>query len=159
MLSTLVTLYTKPDQHTHTTFTNLANALSRTAKKSPPWTWRYIHQIHSGNMPLRPKVRSGIINLYKKKTKPRKPMPKSLRITYANCPAILFGDVGNASWPVGTGHGCFGCTEEGVGFTKPVYALSEVKNLHPPVTFPEVGTEQGEGISAGTAALLRGFLA
>ena len=77
--------------------------------------------------------------------------------TYANCPAILFGDVGNASWPVGTGHGCFGCTEEGVGFTKPVYALSEVKNLHPPVTFPEVGDEQGEGASAGTAALLAGL--
>jgi len=77
--------------------------------------------------------------------------------TYANCPAVLFGDVGNASWPVGTGHGCFGCTEQGVGFTKPVYALSDVKNLHPPVTFPEVGSEQGEGVSAGTAALLAGL--
>ena len=77
--------------------------------------------------------------------------------TYANCPAILFGDVGNASWPVGTGHGCFGCTEKGVGFTKPVYALSDVLNLHPPVTFPEVGSTQGEGVSAGTAALLAGL--
>ena len=36
--------------------------------------------------------------------------------TYANCPAILFGDVGSGAWPVGTGHPCFGCTEQGVGF-------------------------------------------
>ena len=32
--------------------------------------------------------------------------------TYANCPAIGFGDVGFGSWPVGTGHPCFGCTEK-----------------------------------------------
>ncbi len=77
--------------------------------------------------------------------------------TYANCPAVLFGDVGNASWPVATGHGCFGCTEQGVGFTKPIHALADVKNLHPPTAFPEVGAEHGEGISAGTAALLAGL--
>ncbi len=77
--------------------------------------------------------------------------------TYANCPAVLFGDVGNASWPVGTGHGCFGCTEQGVGFTKPIHALADVKNLHPPVAFPEMGAEHGEGVSAGTAALLAGL--
>ena len=35
--------------------------------------------------------------------------------TFANCPSILFGDVGSGAWPVGTGHPCIGCTEEGVG--------------------------------------------
>ena len=38
--------------------------------------------------------------------------------TYANCPQILFGDAGGGSWPVGTGHPCIGCTEEGIGFTE-----------------------------------------
>lgn len=73
--------------------------------------------------------------------------------TYANCPAILFGDVGSASWPVGTGHPCFGCTEEGVGFTKPIHALSEVLTVTPPTLYPRVGQETGEGMSAGAAAL------
>ena len=35
--------------------------------------------------------------------------------TFANCPAIGFGDVGFGSWPVGTGHPCFGCTEKADG--------------------------------------------
>ncbi len=30
-------------------------------------------------------------------------------VTYANCPAVRFNDVG--TWPVGAGHGCIGCTE------------------------------------------------
>ncbi len=30
-------------------------------------------------------------------------------VTYANCPAVRFNDVG--VWPVGAGHGCIGCTE------------------------------------------------
>ncbi len=77
--------------------------------------------------------------------------------TFANCPAVLFGDVGNASWPVGTGHGCFGCTEQGVGFTKPIYALSDVQNLHPPVSFPDVTETKGEGMTAGAGALLAGL--
>src|SRR3569832_2903933 len=36
--------------------------------------------------------------------------------TYANCPSILFGAAGTGSWPVGCGHPCIGCTEQGVGF-------------------------------------------
>ncbi len=72
--------------------------------------------------------------------------------TYANCPQILFGDVGSGSWPVGTGHPCFGCTEQGVGFTKAIHALAHVKNVEPPAHFPRIEEEQGRGVSAGTAA-------
>ncbi|MBA2848127.1 hydrogenase small subunit [Thermosulfuriphilus ammonigenes] len=32
-------------------------------------------------------------------------------VTYSNCPVIRFCDVG--AWPVGSGHGCIGCTEPG----------------------------------------------
>ena len=73
--------------------------------------------------------------------------------TYANCPSILFGDVGNASWPVGTGHPCIGCTEKGIGFAKPIHALAELKTVVPPVGFPRIVEEQGTGASLGAAAL------
>jgi len=73
--------------------------------------------------------------------------------TYANCPSILFGDVGNASWPVGTGHPCIGCTEKGIGFAKPIHALADLKNVAPPLSFPRIVEEQGKGASIGALAL------
>jgi hydrogenase small subunit len=73
--------------------------------------------------------------------------------TYANCPSILFGDVGSGSWPVGTGHPCFGCTEEGVGFTKPIHALAEVETVTPPLAFAAVDQQKGQGISPGAAGV------
>jgi len=74
--------------------------------------------------------------------------------TYANCPSILFGDVGSGSWPVGTGHPCFGCTEQGVGFTKPIHALAEVKSVTPPLAYPTVDQSQGAGITPKTAGIV-----
>jgi len=76
--------------------------------------------------------------------------------TYANCPAIGFGDVGQGSWPVGTGHPCFGCTEKGIGFTKPIHALANVLSLTPPTAFPRVAEEKGQGAAVGSAALAAG---
>jgi hydrogenase small subunit len=78
--------------------------------------------------------------------------------TYANCPAIGFGDVGEGSWPVGTGHPCFGCTEQGVGFNKPIHAMANVLTLTPPTAFPQVFEEQGQGASVGAAALVSGVV-
>ncbi|MBT8064651.1 MAG: hydrogenase 2 small subunit, partial [Gammaproteobacteria bacterium] len=72
----------------------------------------------------------------------------------ANCPAILFGDVGSGSWPVGTGHPCFGCTEEGVGFTKPIHALAEVKSVTPPLAYPSVDQAKGEGVTPAAAGVV-----
>jgi len=74
--------------------------------------------------------------------------------TYANCPAILFGDVGSGSWPVGTGHPCFGCTEEGVGFTKPIHSLAEVESVTPPLAFAAVDQPKGQGVTPGAAAVI-----
>jgi len=72
--------------------------------------------------------------------------------THANCPVQLYGDVGSNAWPVGTGHPCFGCTEKGIGFEKPLHQT--VDSVIPPVTFPKVGgTEQGKGMNAGGAAI------
>jgi hydrogenase small subunit len=74
--------------------------------------------------------------------------------TYANCPAILFGDVSNASWPVGTGHPCIGCTEKGIGFQKPIHALAELKTVTPPTHFARPAEIQGAGVSFAAAAAL-----
>lgn len=76
--------------------------------------------------------------------------------THANCPAIGFGDVGENNWPVGIGHPCFGCTEEGVGFTKPLHSLAVVKTFAPPTAFPVVNAPKGQGVSPAAAALVAG---
>ena len=72
--------------------------------------------------------------------------------TYANCPTILFGDVGGGSWPVGCGHPCIGCTEKGVGFEKPIHALAELLTVTPPTLFAGPEEEQGQGATLATAA-------
>ena len=46
--------------------------------------------------------------------------------TYANCSTIGFGDAGENNWPVGCGHPCIGCTEKGVGFTKPIHQVAKI---------------------------------
>ncbi|MCC9001578.1 MAG: hydrogenase small subunit, partial [Candidatus Competibacter sp.] len=76
--------------------------------------------------------------------------------THANCPAIGFGDVGEGNWPVGIGHPCFGCTEQGVGFTKPIHALAKVQTFAPPTAFPAVNSPKGEGLSPTAAAVVAG---
>lgn len=71
--------------------------------------------------------------------------------TWANCPAIGFNDGGSGSWPVGTGHPCFGCTEQGVGFTKSIHSLASLQTVTPPTAFPRVVEEQGGADPAAIA--------
>jgi hydrogenase small subunit len=59
--------------------------------------------------------------------------------TYNNCPAILFGDVGARSWPVGTGAPCLGCSEKGVGFTAPIPAQASLQFVSTPAQPPMAG--------------------
>lgn len=75
--------------------------------------------------------------------------------TFANCPVMLFNDVGSGAWPVGTGHPCFGCTEKGVGFTLPLHSPARPKYITPPTFFAEAYPGK-EGISPGTRALAAG---
>ncbi len=72
--------------------------------------------------------------------------------TYANCPSILFGDVGTGSWPVGCGHPCIGCTEKGIGFTKPIHSLAELLTVTPPTQFARPAEAHGGGSSLATVA-------
>jgi hydrogenase small subunit len=73
--------------------------------------------------------------------------------THANCPAIGFGDVGQGVWPVGCGHPCIGCTEQGVGFTKPIFETAKLLNVVPPLQYPGIVEDQGKTSIAAAAAL------
>lgn len=77
-------------------------------------------------------------------------------MTFANCPAILFNEVGSGAWPVGTGHPCFGCTEEGVGFHMPIHAQADLKYITPGAAYPPITMERGEGPSPAAVALVAG---
>ncbi len=74
--------------------------------------------------------------------------------TYANCSVIMFGDAGAGTWPVACGHPCIGCTEQGVGFQKPIHSLAKLKNIEPPLQYARIVEEKGQGASLGAAAVL-----
>ncbi len=77
-------------------------------------------------------------------------------MTHANCPSILFCDVGSGAWPVGTGHPCFGCTEQGIAFSEPLHALADVTNVTPAAAAAPIKAEQGKGVSTAAVAVLSG---
>ncbi|MBT4033940.1 MAG: hydrogenase small subunit [Candidatus Marinimicrobia bacterium] len=73
--------------------------------------------------------------------------------TYNNCSSILFGDVGSGAWPVGTGHPCFGCSEEGVGFTKYIHEQADVFTDSPPASYAQISGDKPGGVSVAGAAV------
>ena len=74
--------------------------------------------------------------------------------TFNNCPSLLFGDTGAGTWPVGTGHPCFGCSEGGIGFNKPLFTKASLHMVTPPDTYPHIAERQG----AGTGATIGGVV-
>jgi hydrogenase small subunit len=72
--------------------------------------------------------------------------------TWANCSQIYFGDAGVGTWPVACGHPCIGCTEQGVGFTKPIHALANLLTVTPPTLFARPAEERGQGATLATVA-------
>jgi len=77
-------------------------------------------------------------------------------ITHANCPSILFCDAGSGAWPVGTGHPCFGCTEQAIAFTEPIYSQADVPFVTPAAAQAPIAAEQGKGMSTASVAVLSG---
>ncbi|MCP4010992.1 MAG: hydrogenase 2 small subunit, partial [Proteobacteria bacterium] len=74
--------------------------------------------------------------------------------TYNNCPSLEYNNIGGGVWPVGVGHPCFGCSEKGVGFEKPMFSLADVKTHTPPNMFPAIEQREASGgLTAGAAAL------
>lgn len=74
-------------------------------------------------------------------------------VTHANCPEILFNDVGGGTWPVGTGHPCFGCVEKGVGFHIPLHTQVEILHPTPSANFAPITTDHPSATTTGSAAL------
>ena len=78
--------------------------------------------------------------------------------THANCSLQRFGDVD--AWPIGVGHPCVGCTEEGIGFNMPIHATVTIDRPTGPDTYPPIHGEHG-GVSpmaTGVAGVVGGAL-
>jgi hydrogenase small subunit len=76
--------------------------------------------------------------------------------THANCSVNHFCEV-NDAWPIGVGHPCFGCTEQTVGFRKPLVEQAELPDgAYPPIhpdhrSSPSAGWAGVGGLVAGAA--------
>ncbi len=69
--------------------------------------------------------------------------------TFNNCSMLHFGDTDTTGcWPVGTGAPCFGCSEENVGFSSPLFSKAKVSFPTPPMQFTEAVPEKGSGAKA-----------
>jgi hydrogenase small subunit len=77
--------------------------------------------------------------------------------SHNNCPTLLYGDVGSGSWPVGTGHPCFGCSDKNVGFTVSLHTPAKLKDLTPPTIFPGIVEDRGKGAAIGAVAVAAGL--
>lgn len=79
-------------------------------------------------------------------------------MTYGNCSVLEFCDLGGGIWPVGIGHPCCGCNEEGVGFHIPQFDLAYVQNPTPPVVKPDVNAKEGSTASFAAVGLIGGII-
>jgi hydrogenase small subunit len=79
--------------------------------------------------------------------------------TYANCSVQHFCEIENA-WPIGIGAPCFGCTEQQIGFTVPLFQTIEIRRPMPPDTYPPIAQPQGtvSPIATGVAGAIAGGL-
>lgn len=80
--------------------------------------------------------------------------------TFANCSVQHFNEIPDA-WPIGLGHPCFGCTEEGIGFEAPLHATANVARPTPPDTYPPIQGEPGavSAVASGLAGAIVGAIA
>jgi hydrogenase small subunit len=89
--------------------------------------------------------------------------------THANCSLIDFGEVPGA-WPIGIGHPCVGCTEQGILFGKPLAGQANTIAIHTnlpierptaPMAYPGIAPERGQvsALAAGLAGLVVGAAA
>lgn len=79
--------------------------------------------------------------------------------THANCSVMHFCEVVDA-WPIGLGHPCFGCTEQGIGFTMPLHQTVEIYRPTGPDTYPPIHAPQGgiSPVATGVAGAVVGGL-
>jgi hydrogenase small subunit len=71
-------------------------------------------------------------------------------ITYHNCPSVRYNE--GASWPIGSGHGCIGCSEPDF-WEFGAYTVTEIQEVAPPATFAPVAQPTARIDPASAAAL------
>ena len=81
--------------------------------------------------------------------------------THANCSLLHFCDVVGA-WPIGIGHPCVGCTEQGIVFEVPIYKNLEIAKPTAPMAYPAIHPEHGvvsaSPVAVGVASAVVGAL-
>ncbi len=77
--------------------------------------------------------------------------------THANCSLLHFCEVPGA-WPIGIGHPCVGCTEQGIGFNVPIHENLPIDKPTAPMAYPGTSEPQGAvgAIATGVAGLAIG---
>ena len=80
--------------------------------------------------------------------------------THANCSLLHYCEVPGA-WPIGIGHPCIGCTEQGIAFNVPIHQNLPIDKPTAPMAYPNVGGAKGEvgAIAAGLGGLVVGAAA
>jgi hydrogenase small subunit len=79
--------------------------------------------------------------------------------THANCSLLHFCETPGA-WPIGIGHPCIGCTEQGIVFEVPIYQNLNIDKPTAPMAYPAINPEHGVvkaspiavGVGAGVVA-------
>lgn len=71
-------------------------------------------------------------------------------VTFSNCPLVKWND--SVSWPIGSGHGCIGCTEPDF-WDHPLYMPVKIQEVSPPAFYPAVGVETEKPIDATSVAV------
>jgi hydrogenase small subunit len=62
--------------------------------------------------------------------------------THANCSLLSFCEVPGA-WPIGIGHPCIGCTEQGIVFNVPIHTNLPLEKPTAPMAYPGINPEHG----------------
>jgi hydrogenase small subunit len=82
--------------------------------------------------------------------------------THASCSLLPFCDVPGA-WPVGIGHPCVGCTEQGIAFEVPIRQNLPVEAPTAPMAYPAIHPEHGvvsrSVVAVGVGGAILGALA
>ena len=71
-------------------------------------------------------------------------------VAFHNCPAVRYND--GASWPVGSGHGCIGCSEPDF-WELGAYKTAKLQSITPPDSFAPVQLPSQQISPAGAAAV------
>lgn len=71
-------------------------------------------------------------------------------VTYHNCPSVRYND--GASWPIGSGHGCIGCSEPDF-WEMGAYNVIPLQNFTPPTTFAPVELPEAKLDPSSAAAI------